>query len=95
MPELLCLSGHAVRRSLERGISLSQIENVALYGRLVSCGNGGYATYELGRVRVVIKDGVGITVFRKARENPKRAAQKERQEKRKQRRKIGSIKRLL
>jgi hypothetical protein len=46
-------------------------------------------------VRIVIKDGMGVTVFRKARENPKRAAQKERQEKRKLRRKIGRRKRLL
>ena len=78
MPEPTCLSGHASRRCLERGITDRNIEDTVCLGDMVA-DDGERALYARGRMRVVLhKNGMVVTAYRLRRHNPKRHIQKRR-----------------
>ena len=82
-PEELYLSSHAIRRSIERGISIDAIERAVWQGEAISrwCDT---TTYALRRLRVVVNaSGLVITAFRLHRQRPKKMIKKFRQNKRK------------
>lgn len=81
MTQLLCLSGHAERRCLERGISAQSLEEAARNGTIVSRETGQYLIAH-GRMRLAVSDtGMLITAWRMRRHNPKTAMRKARQKK--------------
>ena len=81
--EIRCYSGHAVRRMMERGISVQQTEQTLEHGVLV-VERKGTGTWARGRLRVVVsRGGMVITAWRKKRYNPKRSLQKRRSKQRK------------
>lgn len=80
---ILCYSGHAVRRMMERGISVQQAEQTLEHGVLV-VERKGTGTWARGRLRVVVsRGGMVITAWREKRNNPKRTIQKMKAQRRK------------
>ena len=79
--QLLCLSGHAARRCLERGISMKSLEDALRNGTIVSSENSNHVIAH-GRMRLAVSDtGMLITAWRMRRYNPKTAMRKARQKK--------------
>lgn len=77
-PECLCLSGHAAKRCLERGITERHVEDTVRLGEMV-WEDGDKAAYARGRMRVIIScGGMVITAFRQKKHNPKRHIQRQR-----------------
>ena len=77
-PECLCLSGHAAKRCLERGITTRNVEDTVLLGDRIE-DNGERTVYARGRMRVVLSSGgMVITAYRQKKHNPKRHIQRRR-----------------
>lgn len=80
---VLCYSGHAVRRMVERGITERQVEETVMRGELLSL-QVDKAIWGKGRLRAVVNlTGMFITAWREKRYNPKRSFQKRRSQLRK------------
>ena len=76
----LSFSFHAVKRCLERGISEKNVIDTVLLGNPV-VDTGERAVFALGRMRVVIAEGIlVVTAYRERKRNPKRRIQKKRKQ---------------
>lgn len=74
----LCLSFHAVKRCIERGISEQNVFETITLGQAIA-DDGDTAVYARGRMRVVVWSGaLVITAYRERKRNPKRRIQKKR-----------------
>ncbi len=74
--QILCYSGHAVRRMMERGISERQATETVLHGKPMERGRD-TTVWGWGRIRIVLSDGgMVISAWREKKFNPKRTYQK-------------------
>ena len=76
MPDILCLSGHAADRCLERGISRKAVEEALAHGEALER-TADTTLIAHGRMRLVVADsGMLLTAWRIARHRPKAAVKK-------------------